>query len=199
VEAQKDKDIPQEMRRHMQWFTTPVIGAQSPNEIAQIISDTSFNEESLVAREDGSKKSAPVTKGVRRPVIKSHPHIDQFTGFESRYPAESRRFPWPQPKLWMHTCHTFGYIPPTSGRLTLPIKPLSSIHSDTWLRRRRVNITLDRLRVRSYPGSGIHRILLHFYAQNQTPEQVEELHYNTVYRVREGEEAALSTNNKVLD
>lgn len=96
-----------------------------------------------------------------------------------------------QPKIWMHTSHAFGHIAAMPGRSELPIRPLSSIRPDTRLRRGRINITLDRLRVRSYPGNGIHRILLHFYAQNQTIEHLEDINYNTVYRIREGEEAAL--------
>src|SRR2546429_4943720 len=50
---------------------------------------------------------------------------------------------------------------------------------------------MDRLRVAVYPGKGTHRILLHFFAQNQFPDKTEDLHFNTTYRIREGEEAAI--------
>src|SRR2546428_14070687 len=38
---------------------------------------------------------------------------------------------------------------------------------------------------------GTHRVLLHFFAQHQTPDQSEDLHFSATYRVREGEHAAL--------
>lgn len=177
------------------WFTTPVIGARSPREITSLTSDAFLDEEEALFADEDGLRSAPASKGARR-LEGYRPRLDprDFPDFESAYPTKggrSKRFPWQQEKLWLHTSHAFGYIPPTPGRAELPIRPLGSMRADSRLKRGRVNITLDRLRVRSYPGSGIHRILLHFYAQNQTPEQVEDLHYNTVYRVREGEEAAL--------
>lgn len=42
-----------------------------------------------------------------------------------------------------------------------------------------------------YPGGGTHSILFDFYAQNQVPGNVEDVHFNAVYRVREGERAAI--------
>lgn len=43
----------------------------------------------------------------------------------------------------------------------------------------------------AYPGSGTHRVLFDFYAQNQVPGDVEHLHFNATHRVREGEQAAI--------
>jgi hypothetical protein len=40
-------------------------------------------------------------------------------------------------------------------------------------------------------GSGTHRILFDFYAQNQVSSGIEHLHFNATYRVRENEEAAI--------
>jgi hypothetical protein len=45
--------------------------------------------------------------------------------------------------------------------------------------------------VADYPGSGTHRILFDFYAQNQVSSGIEHLHFNATYRVRENEEAAI--------
>lgn len=184
----------QKMRCTMQpdWFTTPVIGARSPREITSLTSDPFLDDEEALFQDDTDGfERAPISKGARRS-IESPQRLrpEDFPSFES-YPAKGRRAPWQrEQKLWLHTSHAFGYIPALPGRAELPIRPLSNIRPDFKLKRGRVNITLDRLRVRSYPGNGIHRILLHFYAQNQT-EQTEDLHYNTVYRIREGEEAAL--------
>ena len=63
--------------------------------------------------------------------------------------------------------------------------------ADASLKNARIKITLDRLRVASYPGGGLHRVLFDFYAQNQVPGGAEDLHFNATFRVREGEHAAV--------
>src|SRR5437870_1315027 len=89
---------------------------------------------------------------------------------------------------WEHTAHTFGYLAPTSpGHAPLPIQSIGTVTSDSSLKHSRIKITLSRLRVASYPGGGMHRVLLHFFAQNHLPHSKEDLHFNTTYRVREGE------------
>lgn len=100
---------------------------------------------------------------------------------------------WPfADRPWQHTAHAFGYIRPT-----LPGTDLQAIHdagnmpADESLRGARVRVTLDRLRVADYPGSGTHHVLFDFYAQNQVPGDVEHLHFNATYRVREGEQAGI--------
>jgi hypothetical protein len=73
----------------------------------------------------------------------------------------------------------------------MPIHHAGSIKADLSLRNSRIKITLDRLRVAAYPGTGTHRVLFDFYAQNQVPGDLEHLHFNATYRVREGEQAAI--------
>lgn len=100
---------------------------------------------------------------------------------------------WPfQDKPWQYTAHTFGHIAiaPCGGDF-LPIRHAGNIEAQTALIGSRVKITLDRLRVASYPGRGTHRILFDFYAQNQVEMQTEHLHFNATYRVLEGEQAAI--------
>ena len=100
---------------------------------------------------------------------------------------------WPfQDKPWQHTSHAFGYLAPAAPDTELlPIRHAGNIEPDLLLKNSRVKITLDRLRVADYPGSGIHRILFDFYAQNQVHGTVEHLHFNATYRVREGGQAAI--------
>ncbi len=100
---------------------------------------------------------------------------------------------WPfQDRAWQHTAHAFGYLAPAPpGSESLPIQHAGNIPADPSLKNSRIKITLDRLRVADYPGGGIHRVLFDFYAQNQVPGQVEHLHFNATYRVREGEQAAI--------
>ncbi|NJO50903.1 MAG: hypothetical protein HC840_17285, partial [Leptolyngbyaceae cyanobacterium RM2_2_4] len=95
-------------------------------------------------------------------------------------------------KLYKHTAHTFGYLapaPPNSH--DLPIQSANNIIPDLTLKGDRIKITLNALRVAAYPGGGTHQILFDFYAQNQLPDTTEHLHFNSTYRVREGERAAL--------
>jgi hypothetical protein len=100
---------------------------------------------------------------------------------------------WPfQDRPWQHTAHAFGYLVPSApSNAQLPIQHAGNIPADHSLKNSRVNITLDRLRVAAYPGGGTHRVLFDFYAQNQVPGDVEHLHFNATYRVREGEQAAI--------
>lgn len=104
-----------------------------------------------------------------------------------------RKWWWPfQDKPWQHTAHAFGFLAPAPpGGDLLPIQHAGNIPTDPTLKNSRIKITLDRLRVADYPGGGTHRVLFDFYAQNQLPGNVEHLHFNTTYRVREGEQAAI--------
>jgi hypothetical protein len=100
---------------------------------------------------------------------------------------------WPfEDKPWQHTAHAFGYLAPAPpGAAALPILHAGNIAPDASLKNARVKITLDRLRVAAYPGGGTHRVLFDFYAENQLPGQVEQLHFNATYRAREGEQVAV--------
>ncbi len=103
-----------------------------------------------------------------------------------------RRWPF-QDRPWMHTAHAFGYLasPTENTDDPLPIRSVGNLPADPTLKHTRINLTLNRLRVASYPGGGTHRILLHFFAQNQMLDVTEDVHFNTTYRVQEGEHAGL--------
>lgn len=91
---------------------------------------------------------------------------------------------------WRHTSHSFGFIPAgASGHGA--IRHVSEIDADPSLKDARLRISLDGLRVADYPGSGIHRVLFNFFAQNQTNTVLEDVNFNATYRIREGEEAAV--------
>src|SRR5712692_337657 len=118
--------------------------------------------------------------------------------FEAMRETSSHTFhpdkPWWElhDKPWLHTAHAFGYLPPVqAGNTSMLIQSAENISAEPALKNARVKITLDRLRAASYPGRGIHHVLVHFYAQNQIPEKTEDLHFSATYRVREREHAAL--------
>lgn len=114
--------------------------------------------------------------------------VEQQRTFE-----ESRGW-WPfQDKPWQHTAHAFGFLAPAlPGSAHLSIQHAGNIAADLTLKNSRLKITLSRLRVAAYPGGGTHRVLFDFYAENQLPNEVEQLHFNSILRVREGEQAAIA-------
>lgn len=100
---------------------------------------------------------------------------------------------WPfQDKPWQHTSHAIGYLAPAQpGSSLLPIHEVSNIPADTNLKQARVKITLNRFHVAAYPGAGLHRVLLHFSAQNQAHGKTEPLHFNATYRAYQGDRAGV--------
>jgi hypothetical protein len=149
------------------WFDDlPVVGALPPEEAATVL------------HEVGEHETADALAG-------SQEEISQAFGLSGLWPFQN--------KPWMHTTHTFGYLANLSLQSSdpLPIRSVSNIPADPALRNSRIKITLSRLRVAAYPGGGMHRVLLHFYAQNQVPGKVEDVHFNAIYRVREGEHAGV--------
>jgi hypothetical protein len=95
-------------------------------------------------------------------------------------------------RLWAHTSHAFGYLAPAEpGPDLLPIRHAGNMKADASLKGASLRIALNRLRVAQYPGGGTHHILFDFYARHQTSAGGEDLHFNAIYRAREGEAAAV--------
>lgn len=122
--------------------------------------------------------------------------LETSDDFKHRSPSHFegvRAWKWPfTDKPWQHTSHALGYIAESApGSEPLSIYNAGNIAPDLSLKNSRIRITLNRLRVASYPGSGIHRVLLDFYAQNQIEGATEDIHFNATYRVREGEHAGV--------
>ena len=150
------------------WFDDlPVLGALPPREAADKL------------REVGESEAATA--------------LENATTREAVTYAKGGKFRWPfGDRAWQHTAHAFGYLAPAPpGSDQLPIQHAGNITADTALKNGRVKLTLDRLRVADYPGGSTHRVLFDFYAQNRVQGNVEHLHFNATYRVREGEQAAI--------
>ena len=148
------------------WFDDlPVLGALPPEQAAARLRQVG-EEEAATALEEAAAEAGEV--------------------------SFARGFRWPfGNRPWQHTAHTYGYLAPAPpGAGPLPIESAGAIAADETLRGARLRITLDHLRVADYPGSGEHRILFDFYAQNQVPGTVEHLHFNATFRAREGESVA---------
>ena len=138
------------------WFDDqPVIGKLLPEQAAAKLREVGENEaaDMLEVAQDSQSKSF----------------------FESR----GRKSWWPfQDKPWQHTAHAFGYLAPSApGSDPQPIYSISNISADASLKNARINIALNRLRVAAYPGGGMHRVLLHCYAQNQVPGKTDDANH----------------------
>jgi hypothetical protein len=88
-----------------------------------------------------------------------------------------------------NTAHVFGHIEPATGHGALPIRNACEIDPDTSLRKSRIKLSLGRLHVADYPGSGTHVVLFDFYGRHQTAKQSTDLHYNLLVRATEGQSA----------
>jgi len=125
----------------------------------------------------------PEAAAEARTALASTPASPQVMGFS---------FFQGEPKPWQHSSHAFGFIG-RSGSVggQLDISDVGSMTSDGSLKDSRINISLNYLRVASYPGKGTHRVLFDFYAQNQLPGTPESVHFNSTYRVLEGERSGI--------
>jgi hypothetical protein len=86
-------------------------------------------------------------------------------------------------KPWTHATHIFGFLP--SSKSTggdQEIFPPGEIDPDLSLKNRRINITLNRLRIAEYPGRGRRQVLFDFSAQNHLSTGVEDAHFNMTFR-----------------
>jgi hypothetical protein len=147
------------------WFNIPVLGALAPDTAAEKLVE--LGDTALAQELRGAPKEATFRRG--------------------------KDWRWPfRTKAWQHTAHAFGYISPMNIREGMrDIVEVGSVEADPSLKRTRVKITLDALRIEEYPGAGTHHVLFDFYAQNQIRPAPEHLHFNATYRVREGEQAAI--------
>jgi hypothetical protein len=94
---------------------------------------------------------------------------------------------------WEYTEHLFGFLAPAAdgAAASLPIRSATLMAADRNLIGARVKITLQRLRVARYPGRGVHHVLFDFYAQNQSADAVEHLHFNVTHKAADSQSAAV--------
>jgi len=98
---------------------------------------------------------------------------------------------WASTGAWKHTTHQFGYIAPSGNPGAKQIKSIGDIKADKSLANKRINIHLNYLRVFEYPGSGQHRILFTFKAQNQLEKMSESVNFSQLFRARDNSAVAV--------
>src|SRR5580704_921618 len=93
---------------------------------------------------------------------------------------ERASLPWQKRKPYEFTSHVFGFIglqdPSKTGPLA--ISDAGTITPERTLIGKQVRITLDRLRVASYPGKGIHQVLFQFHSEHYVGGQTENLQFS---------------------
>jgi hypothetical protein len=99
--------------------------------------------------------------------------------------APKRAVWWKSTGAWKNPTHQFGYISPSGRPGSKEIKSVGDIEVDTALVDQRIDIHLNRLRVFEYPGSGQHRILFTFKAQNQLEKMSEPVSFSQLFRARD--------------
>lgn len=92
---------------------------------------------------------------------------------------------------WKYTTHQFGFIPASDKPGSSEIKSLGDVPKNTGLAEQRIDIHLNRLRVYEYPGSGQHRILFTFKAQNQLESIPEPVSFSQLFRARDDSAVAV--------
>ena len=96
------------------------------------------------------------------------------------------------PRPWQNTAHAIGFLAKDDAAPSADPKPIahaSNIAADQSLKGASIKITLDDMRVVSYPGGGMHRVLFDFGAQNQAADKLEDLHFSATFRVQDGQQA----------
>lgn len=102
--------------------------------------------------------------------------------------------PWnKEPEAWEHTSFAYGFIAEETGNLKeLPITDARSIKADDTLCNSQITVSLDFLNVFDYPGKGKHKVMIEFNALNHISGQEQELSFNQVFSIQEGQRAPIS-------
>lgn len=98
------------------------------------------------------------------------------------------------PKPYEITQHQFGYIGPATSPSPWYIQDATKIQPDRSLIGKKIIVTLDKLRVYDYPGSGLHQVLFDFSGDHQNPDgsQGDRVHFTQNYAAQESEGAGVS-------
>ena len=96
-------------------------------------------------------------------------------------------------ELWLTKNNIYGFIEAGIGKKE--ITPAGLLQADDSLRGAKLKITLDRFKVKKYPGRGTHDIALNFYGQTQNEDQVTPLTYCLGVSAREDDEAGVVGKN----
>ncbi len=103
---------------------------------------------------------------------------------------------------WKHTDNLIGFIPThESPEGPIEIKPMQKAPKSPELKKSGLRVTLDRLFVADYPGSGIHHVLFNFSTVHlvEDSKQKEQVHFDATYLTRQGECAPVQGSTVFLN
>jgi hypothetical protein len=146
------------------WFDIPVLGRLPPEQAEAKL------------RELGETDAAEAVRAA--PVAKGFP------------PAAASWWPFTD-RPWQHVAHAFGFVTGGKDGDGYALCDAGQMPPDGQLKGALVKITLDTLYAAGYPGFGEHQVLFDFYAEHQTPEGTEPLHFGATLRVRDGQPAGV--------
>jgi hypothetical protein len=150
----------------------PVIGAMRSSQAAAVLADIGETE----------------TAGLIRKAIDEQGKDVRFANLHWGWKKQ------PEP-IYKYTSHAFGYFPRADVKAaTIDITDAGNIEADGALKHSQIKITLDRLRVSEYPGTGVRTVLFDFAGQHQTADtnQTQDLHFAQHYRVAQGSGAGIT-------
>lgn len=103
---------------------------------------------------------------------------------------------------WKHTDNLYGFIPTNEAPDgPIEIKPMQKAPKTPKLKNAGLRVTLDRLYVADYPGSGVHHVLFNFSTVHLVEEgkQKEQVHFDATYLTRQGEHAQVQGSTIFLN
>lgn len=96
-------------------------------------------------------------------------------------------------RFWQTRNHLYGYLPPRvagdSGTTSLT-NAFDLDTSDETLSGTPMRLTIDRVKVKKYPGKGLHHIAFFCSVRTQVASDVDIVRYSVGYTAREGDEVA---------
>lgn len=102
---------------------------------------------------------------------------------------------WKEKKMYMTTQHSIGYVSQSTrkdGESNIySMQSAKTITADKELIGIPLKVSLDQLMIEEYPGSGEHKILIDFYAENLQGDKQEGYHFSQLFRGRDGQSAGV--------
>jgi hypothetical protein len=142
------------------WFDIPVLGSLPPDQAEAKLRELGETEAANALR------AAPVGKAFSLQPKSWWPFAD---------------------RPWQHVQHAFGFVTDRADGAAYALADagdIKQVKPNAGLKGALVKITLDTLYAADYPGHGDHQVLFDFYAEHQTAEGTEPLHFSATLRVR---------------
>lgn len=117
---------------------------------------------------------------------------DEITQANADANLEAIRWPWNRdPQPWEFP-YAYGFIPHDDPSDEITLQNVTTVAPDLSLKGSQVVVSLDRLRVFDFPGSGRHNVLFKFTANNFIEGTEQQLSFNQTFKIQEGQIAPIT-------